>query len=368
MNCRSWGLPLACLGLVLALGCQPEGSSEPEPAAETPVMVAPPGSDYEGEAFTFHQIRDDIYHAVGTGALAVGCNAAVIINDEDVLIVDSHISPAAGYALVQEIKNITPKPVRYVINTHFHFDHSHGNQIFDDDVEIIGHEFTYEKIATGASQEGRAYELFVGGIPDRLEALESDLERAIDSTDDQAIEAVEAQIAVQQSFYEATQATNPTPPTMTLRRHMTLHRGGREIELYFFGRGHTGGDVVVYLPEEKIVATGDLLTNGIAYMGDAYLENWADTLEEVKALEFEVVLPGHGEAFSDVDKVTYFQDYVRDLWSKIQQKHAAGVSAEEAAATIDMTNHVEHFPNLTEPGVHPHAVERAYALLDGTEQ
>ena len=149
---------------------------------------------------------------------------------------------------------------------------------------------------------------------------------------------------------------------------MTLIGGGREIQLLFFGRGHTGGDVVIYLPQERVVATGDLLTGGLGYMGNAYLEEWADTLEEVKNLDFDVVLPGHGAAFEDIEKIDHFQAYVRDLWTKILNKHEAGVSEEEAIQTIDMTNHAEHYPQIDGPGVHPHAVQRVYALLDGTEQ
>ena len=79
--------------------------------------------------------------------MTVGSNSAIIINDNDVTLVDSHISPAAAWVLLDELKSITTKPVRYVINTHFHYDHSHGNQIFGNDVEIIGHEFTRDHAA-----------------------------------------------------------------------------------------------------------------------------------------------------------------------------------------------------------------------------
>ena len=75
---------------------------------------------------------------------------------------------------------------------------------------------------------------------------------------------------------------------------MTLHRGGREIRILFLGRGHTAGDVVVYLPKERIVATGDLLVNGTSYMGDAFVTEWIQTIETLKQLDFETVLPGHG--------------------------------------------------------------------------
>lgn len=353
-----------------SLACQPsaEGPASTESKGAPASIAEPPGASYEGKAFTFNEIGNGVYHAVGTGNLSVGCNASIIVNDEDVLIVDSHISPAAAWALVEELKSLTDKPVRYVVNTHFHFDHSHGNQIFGPDVEIIGHEFTREKIVAGDSKSGRAYDMFIGAIPDQIEELEAERTRAVDATDNDRIAETERALAIQRNFKEATDAVVPTPPNTTLSRRMTLIRGGREIQLLFFGRGHTGGDVVVYLPQERVVATGDLLTAGISYMGDGYLSEWADTLEEVKKLDFDVVLPGHGDAFREKEKIDYFQAYIRDLLSKITAAHEAGKSIEEAAATIDMTNHREHYPALTEPGVNPHAVARVYGLLEGSEE
>jgi glyoxylase-like metal-dependent hydrolase (beta-lactamase superfamily II) len=329
---------------------------------------APPGAVYQGEAFTFHAIQPGIYHAVGTGNLAVGCNGAIFVNDDDVLIVDSHITPAAAWALLRELRRLTDKPVRYVVNSHFHFDHAHGNQVFPKGVEIIGHEFTREKLTSGASKNGRSWDLFVGGLPGRIAEMEKELKAAQAANDTKKVSELQKNLEVQKQYQTATAAIQVTPPTTTLSRRMTLFRGGREIQLLFFGRGHTGGDVVVYLPKEKVLATGDLLTAGISYMGDGYLEEWADTLEELKSLEFDVVLPGHGEAFRDRKKIDYFQDYLRDLSKKIAKMHADGVSAEEAAKRIDMTNHAAHFPSITGPGVHPHAVERAYALLEKRDQ
>ncbi len=350
----------------LLVGCQPVSPPEAEGEVEWADSEAPPpGAAWDGEAFTFHKIRDDIYHAVGTGNLTVGCNSSIIINDEDVLIVDAHMTPAASWALRQELKNITDKPIRYVVNTHFHFDHAHGNQIFPDDVEIIGHRFTRDQLVSGASKRGRGWELFVESVPDRIAAIEA---RIAEEEDAGEKTELERQLGIQESYLAATNAIVATPPTMTLTERMTLTRGGREIQLLFFGRGHTGGDVVVYLPEERVLATGDLVVNGIPYMGDGYLEVWADTIEELKRLDVDVILPGHGQAFEDLEKLDHVQAYMRDLWTHIVAQHEAGVSAERAAQTIDMTAHAAHFPQLSEPGVHPHAVERAYALLDGTEQ
>jgi len=351
---------------LLGVACQPQAPPAPEPSAAS--TDAPAGALYEGEAFNFHQIQPGIYHAVGTGSLAVGCNGSIFVNEDDVLVVDSHITPAAAWALLKELKNITDKPVRYVVNTHFHFDHAHGNQVFPEGVEIIGHEFTRDKLVAGASKSGRSWDLFVSGLPARITEMEAELKAAKDASDQTKAEELKKNIEIQKHYQDATGAIEVAPPTTTLSQRMTLFRGGREIQLLYFGRGHTGGDVVVYLPAEKVIATGDLLTAGLSYMGDGYLEEWADTLEELKSLDFEVVLPGHGQAFREKEKIDYFQAYLRDLSQKLAKMHADGVSAKDAAQKIDMTSHAAHFPTITGPGAHPHAVERAYALIDGKEQ
>lgn len=351
-----------CLSLILAalvaVGCQPT-----TPPLETET-APPPGADYEGQAFTFHKIQEGIYHAVGTGTLAVGCNGAIIINPDDVLVVDSHMTPAAAWALLEELKSITSKPVRYVVNTHFHFDHLHGNQTFPEEVEIIGHEFTREMVVTGKSKSGRAYDLYIGTLPERIKELARELEA---TTDREERSEKEKQLAYLRNFKVATDSVQPTPPNTTLTRRMTLYRGGREIRLLFFGRGHTGGDVVVHLPQEKVLISGDLLTEGVPYMGDGYLKEWADTLEHLKDLDFDVVLPGHGQAFPNREKIDYLQAYLRDLLEKTVEMHTQGVPAEEAAKQIDMRSHAEHFPQITEVGVNPHAVLRVYELFEANQ-
>ena len=139
-----------------------------------------PSLDYQRPAFKFTEVVDGIYHASGTENLPVWGNAAIIINESDVIIVDSHIIPAAVVALLEELQEITQKPVRYVINTHFHFDHVFGNQSYPADVEIIGHEFTRDAIASGASMSGRAYDRYIGRIPSQIASLREQLDTVSD--------------------------------------------------------------------------------------------------------------------------------------------------------------------------------------------
>jgi glyoxylase-like metal-dependent hydrolase (beta-lactamase superfamily II) len=280
--------------------------------AQQTVPTIPAGITRNGPAFTFEEIAEGVFHARGTGALNVGSNGVVVINADDVLLVDSHISPAAAWAMMEDLKAITDKPVRYVVNTHFHFDHAHGNQIYGPDIEVIGHDYTRARLSDPQGiVQGRTYVNFTGNLPNQIEGLRRQVAEATGDRRGQ----LEGQLQVQENYRASLAELRPTPPTLSFESEMTLTRGGREVRILFLGRGHTGGDVVVVLPAERIVATGDLMVPNIAFswMGDAYLDEWPETLEALKALDFDTVLPGHGMPFTDRGIIDNMQAYQRDL-------------------------------------------------------
>jgi glyoxylase-like metal-dependent hydrolase (beta-lactamase superfamily II) len=332
--------------------------------AQQTVSEVPAGILRDGPAFTFDQISDGIYHARGTGEVSVGSNGVVIINENDVILVDSHISPAAAWVMMEDLKSITDKPVRYVINTHFHFDHAHGNQIYGPDIDVIGHDYTRQRLSDPEGIiEGRTYQNFAAGVPAQVENLREQVRNA-EGTERQG--PLERQLRIQENYAASLAELRPTPPTISLESSLTLDRGGREIQILFLGRGHTGGDIVVYLPEERIVATGDLMVPSVAFswMGDAFLDEWPDTLEALKALDFDTVLPGHGQPFSDPQIITNMQAYQRDLWSKISTMREQGLSIAQIAEQVDMTNHRGNFQTINGPGTQIGNVERAFERMD----
>jgi cyclase len=340
-----------------AIGLAPQSSVTAQSSPK------PPGATYKGPAFTFTKIADGVYHAIGTGSLVVMSNAAIFEGERDVLVVDSHVTPGGAWALQEELKAITPKPIRWVVNSHYHFDHSHGNQIYGPEVQIIGHDFTRSQMVAGRSQDSPAREFFVGGIPNTITALEGRLAAAKDAKER---ETIENQLAVQRNHLEGVNGVKPTPPTMTLSNTMTLHLGTREIRILFLGRGHTAGDVVVHLPKERIVATGDLLINGTSYMGDAFFTEWIQTIETLKGIDFETVLPGHGRSFTGKAQLGHWQAYVRDFWEQAQKFHKAGTPWEEAAKLVDLRGQAVNYPTIRAAGITPnHAMRRAYEILDG---
>ena len=162
----------------------------------------------------------------------------------------------------------------------------------------------------------------------------------------------------------------PTPPNITLEEKMTLYqemgegKTDREIQLLHLGRAHTAGDVVVFLPQERMAFTGDMMLPSTSYLGDSFPLEWVDTLEALKALEFDVILPGHGAPFQDRQVINNFQAYLTDLWTKTAALKATGLSAEETAAQVDMTNHSANYAQIRAVGADVRGIRRIYELLD----
>jgi len=309
-------------------------------------------------AHRFEKIADGIYYATASGTMQVGANSPVIVTDTEAIIIDSETSPAAGRALVQDIKAFTDKPVRYVIDSHFHYDHLFGNQIFGSDVQIIGHDHTRERLKVNTMAQ-YTFLTSVNPVPARIESLR---QRIAQESDPQQKATLERQVQSSLAYVEQVKEVKQTPPNVTFDSAMTLARSGRELRLMYLGRGHTDTDVVTFLPRERIVATGDLMESVISYMGDSYPDEWIATLEKLKTLDFDTVLPGHGVPFKGKERITAFQEYLRDLIAQTNNFRRQGLSAEAAAQKVDLTRHGAVFPQIRAVGVDAAATRRIYRL------
>ena len=251
--------------------------------------------------------------------------------------------------------------MRFLINTHFHYDHASGNQAFPSGVDIIGHEFTRRKLTGDILEKGMFADL-LRGLPKQLDDLKA---RAASEADAATRMRRDQQLRVQTSFAHSLDDLKVTPPNVILDERMTLFRGDREIRLLYLGHGHTGGDLVVHLPKERVICSGDLLVNGVANLIDGYVNEWPAALEKLKAIDFVDVIPGHGEPFKGKERVDWFQAYLRDLWAQGSALRDQRVPAADAAKRIDMTAHKAHYPTINGPGVNLPAVSRMYEVMDG---
>jgi glyoxylase-like metal-dependent hydrolase (beta-lactamase superfamily II) len=311
--------------------------------------------------YAFEKIADGVYYTTSDSPMATGGNHTIIVGDQNVFLVDAGTTPAAARALLADMKLITDKPVRWVVNTHFHFDHTDGNSIFGPEVEIIGHEYVRHMIADGDVLHIEPFKTAMANMPIQVETLKKQI---ADEKDPARRATLETQLTAKQADWEEFRILKATPPNVTYSSKMTVFQGAREIQLLFLGRGHTQGDTVVYLPKERIVCSGDLMETQPAYMGNAIFDEWLATLDKLKEMNFETMLPGHGVPFHDKALITAYQSYLKDLMTQVAALRKQGVSADDAAKKVDMTFHKADFPQIQGPGAEVRGVRRMYEWMD----
>jgi glyoxylase-like metal-dependent hydrolase (beta-lactamase superfamily II) len=292
-------------------------------------LAAPAPSD---DLFDIKPIADGVYAAIAKPAYKVNCNAAIIVLGDGVLVVDTHSKPSAARALIEQIKKLTPKPVKFVVNTHFHWDHYQGNEAYPSSwpagVEIISSEATRQNIQRLGIPRIKNE---IVTMPQEIANLKNDLEKA--STAGQKA-AIQENLRQAEAYLSELKLMQITLPTMTFDRSLILRRGSRTVEILWLGRAHTDGDVFVFLPNEKFIATGDALHGWTPFMGDSYPYEWIQTLDAAEKLDFHIVLGGHGDVMHGKLRFELWKEYFQDLMDRTAAAYAEGASLDQAQKTV----------------------------------
>jgi cyclase len=291
--------------------------------------------DHEGHGsgdarFDVKQVADGVHVAVAAPAYKVNSNTAIIETDAGLVIVDTHSKPSAARVILERLRDITTKPVRYVVNTHFHWDHWHGNEVYPaayPDAEIVTNQLTREAMVKKGLKRIRDH---VRQVPGEIAKLRADLAAA--GTPAQRAK-LEADLRLAQAYRAEVEGLKPALPTMVFEQTMKLYRRDREIHLLHLGRAHTEGDVFVYLPKEKVVITGDAVIAWTPYMGDGYPEDWVTTLDRLAQLDFTHIIMGHG-APAGRDWLATFRAYIHDMVEGVREEVAAGATLEEVKQRV----------------------------------
>jgi len=162
-------------------------------------------------------------------------------------------------------------------------------------------------------------------VPQEIEKLKDDIRQASSSEQKERLEANLQQV---EAYLEELTTLKPTLPTRTVASSVTLQEPGREIQVLLLGRGHTDGDVFIYLPKEKVVATGDALIDWMPFMNDGYPDEWIQTLTALEQYDFTQIIPGHGEVIPKA-QLAFFRGYIMDLIAAVQKAAAEGASLDE---------------------------------------
>jgi glyoxylase-like metal-dependent hydrolase (beta-lactamase superfamily II) len=282
------------------------------------------------ELFDIDRVADGVWAAVARRAYKVNCNTAVVELDDGLMIVDSHSKPSAARAIAETLRDVTPKPVRYVVNTHFHWDHWQGNEVYPaayPNVEIVTSDLTREAMVRKSLKRIRDH---VRSGPAEIADLRAQFAA---STDPDRAAEIRSNLRQAEQYLAEIEALEPALPTMVFERTMRLFRRDREIQLLHLGRAHTEGDVFVYLPRERVVVTGDAVIGWTPFMGDGYPEDWPETLRRLDALDFDRMIMGHGRV-AGKDWLRLFRSYVQDLVEAVRREAAAGATLADTQARV----------------------------------
>ena len=306
-------------------------------------------ADYKPKAWDLVTLTDGVHGFVWRDPLAdpIEGNALFIVNDEDVVVVDSGLLPSSARIMAAELRRLTAKPVRFVVNTHWHNDHVGGNAVYRElwpAAEFIAHEDTrtdileqvYAPMASNLEANRRTTETYAKYVES---GSDGDGKPLAPERRERLAEVVAMYRAVLPDFAEV----KPMPPDVTFRDRLVLRRGERTIEILWLGRGNTRGDAVVYLPRERIVATGDLLVWPVPFMFGSYHADWPDTLGKLDALAADTLFLSHGPPQRDrvyLRQVRSLLAFIRDEAGKAA---ATGLPPAEAKKAIDLSEWKQRF-------------------------
>ncbi len=257
-------------------------------------------ADLTEKKISFIKLSDNAYAYTAEG----DPNSGVIIGDDACMVIDTTATPAMAQDLIKRIREVTDKPIKYVVLSHYHA------------VRVLGASAYFKEGAQAIIASRGTYELIV----ERGEAdMKSEIER------------------FPRLFAGVETVPGLTWPTIVFEKDMTIFLGKLEVQLKHIGPGHTKGDTIAWIPSQKVCFSGDLVEyNAGVYTGDAQLEEWPATLEALRALGAEKLVPGRGPAMTtpaEVHKaIDYTQKWVTDLFNTVKAGVAAGKNLKEIFA------------------------------------
>jgi len=265
-------------------------------------------ADLEEKKITFTRLSENAWAYTAEG----DPNSGVIVGDDSVLIVDTTATPAMAQDLIARIRTITDKPIKHIVLSHYHA------------VRVLGASAYFKEGAQQIIASRGTYEMIV----ERGEAdMKSEIER------------------FPRLFSGVETVPGLTWPTLVFEKEITLFLGKLEVKIMHLGAGHTKGDTIVWIPSQKVLFSGDLVEFGAAcYCGDAQLEQWPDTLEALRKLGAEKLVPGRGPAMFDTDEVNVGIDYTKDFVTTLLQQ-----GREAVAQKMDLKAAMAHARKAMDP-------------------
>ena len=322
------------------------------------VGIARPAAPKAEDDFQLVKVAEGVYAGIAKpGGLASG-NAGFIVGDGGVLIVDTFFTPVAVDELIVEIGKLTGQPIKYAVNTHYHLDHTGGNQVLAAlNVPIIAH----DNVVGWQTTRNRRFL----PMPEELQKRRADAAKQLTETPEDQKDK-RTQLERQLRRFDAMLQIKLTNPSVTFSTGvMHLYLGTREVVLFSLP-GHTGGDVLVFVPDANVMFTGDMgWAKTLPNLVDATVNDWIPSLDRILSNHASAkFIPGHGDVATAAE-IRDFRDYLDDLRSRVRKAIADGLTIDQAKEQLTLPDKYKGlaFQNFAQPNV-----EDVYKELKGTKQ
>lgn len=288
------------------------------------------------------QVADGVYAFVERfGHAIVSGNSVVIVGDTGVVVVDTGHHPSVTRRMIAEIRALTPKPVQYVVNTHWHADHTVGNSVYAEafpEAKFIAHAFTAQMIAkdAGASMGPACQDFLRAQVKPLRDILQSGvgpdgkpitparrarLQSVVEDADTAMDECLEARVRGTDIAFED---------------RITLRLGNRDVQVMFLGRANTAGDAVVYVPDVKVAAVGDILVHPFPFATQSYIGEWAAVLRKIEAMDTAAIVPGHGSVMRDRKYLVEIAELMESIDAQARRAYHPGIAAADLRKRVDL--------------------------------
>jgi glyoxylase-like metal-dependent hydrolase (beta-lactamase superfamily II) len=294
--------------------------------------------------FDVQPLADGVYAVIRKEppGFMVDANDVFIIGDTDVVVVDSNGSPGMTREVLAALRRITNKPVRYVVNTHYHDDHIRGNIVYREafpKADIIAHPFAKAYLP---EQGAVNRQNFLKGAPGFLAQLKGLLKDGKSLTGGALSEEERVSMTSDNALAEYVLADGASAPailpTITVDDRLTLKHGRHTIDIRHLGKGHTAADLVVHLPADNILITGDLVVWPIPLVGNpqSHIGAWADTLQAALALKPTIIVPGHGMVLRDPQYLNNLSVLFRAINDQVTALVARGETLDSVRKSVNV--------------------------------
>jgi cyclase len=260
------------------------------------------------------------------GDVGLDGNSIAVLSRDGVLVFDTNGTPAASAAVLAEIRQRTDQPVRWIVNSHWHWDHWYGTETYQrafPDVRIVAHE------KTRALMIGPALEFNRPGIETQLPNYLKNLEQRAATNP-----SLKATLDEDRFFLDQKSHVDHTFPNLTFTDRLAIELGDRHVEVLNYGRGVTPGDAFAYLPKEKVLLIGDLVVNPVTFALSGYPTEWLRVLERVDALDVDTIVTGHGAPLHDKRLLHATMEVFRVLLREGKAAKENGLTADQAKDAI----------------------------------